>query len=51
MFNGIGRPDIGFRIAVIRVVSILILIVPAIQLWGTVGAAMAARKFSWEPGR
>lgn len=41
MFNGIGRPDIGFRIAVIRVVSILVLIVPAIKLWGTVGAAAA----------
>jgi O-antigen/teichoic acid export membrane protein len=41
MFNGIGRPDIGFRISVIRVVSILILIVPAIKLWGTVGAAAA----------
>ncbi|MET0535817.1 MAG: lipopolysaccharide biosynthesis protein [Steroidobacter sp.] len=41
MFNGIGRPDIGFRIAVIRVVSILIIIVPAIKLWGTVGAATA----------
>jgi O-antigen/teichoic acid export membrane protein len=41
MFNGIGRPDVGFRISVIRVVSILILIVPAIKLWGTVGAAAA----------
>ena len=41
MFNGIGRPEIGFRIAVIRVVSILVLIVPAIKLWGTVGAAAA----------
>ncbi len=41
MFNGIGRPDIGFRIAVLRVVSILVLIVPAIKLWGTVGAAAA----------
>ncbi|WP_116813674.1 lipopolysaccharide biosynthesis protein [Steroidobacter cummioxidans] len=41
MFNGIGRPDIGFRIAVIRVVCILVLIVPAIQLGGTVGAAAA----------
>jgi len=41
MFNGIGRPDIGFRISVIRVVAILILIVPAIKLWGTVGAAAA----------
>ena len=41
MFNGIGRPDIGFRIAVLRVVTILVLIVPAIQLWGTVGAAAA----------
>ncbi len=41
MFNGIGRPDVGFRISIIRVVSILILIVPAIKLWGTVGAAWA----------
>ena len=41
MFNGIGRPDIGFRIAVLRVVGILVLIVPAIKLWGTVGAAAA----------
>ena len=32
-FNGIGRPDIGFRISVIRVVAILILIVPAAGKW------------------
>ena len=41
MFNGIGRPDINFRLSVIRVVSILVLIVPAIKLWGTTGAAAA----------
>jgi len=41
MFNAIGRPDLGFRIAVLRVVSILVLIVPAIKVAGTVGAAWA----------
>ena len=41
MFNAISRPDIGFRIAVLRVVSILVIIVPAIKIGGTVGAAWA----------
>jgi O-antigen/teichoic acid export membrane protein len=41
MFNAISRPDLGFRIAVLRVVSILVIIVPAIKIGGTVGAAWA----------
>lgn len=41
MFNAIGRPDMGFRISVIRMAAIVICIVPAIRLGGIVGAAVA----------
>jgi O-antigen/teichoic acid export membrane protein len=41
MFNAIGRPDIGFRLAIVRLGGILILIVPAIKLGGLSGAASA----------
>lgn len=41
MFNGIGRPDLNFRNGVIRLLSIAVLIFPAIKLWGLRGAAAA----------
>jgi lipopolysaccharide exporter len=41
MFNAIGRPDIGLRIAVVRLSAILLIIFPAIMLLGTAGAALA----------
>lgn len=41
MFNAIGRPDIGLRIAVVRLSAILLIIFPAIMLLGTEGAALA----------
>jgi O-antigen/teichoic acid export membrane protein len=41
MFNAIGRPDIGLRIAAVRLGGILLIIFPAIKNFGTKGAAMA----------
>jgi O-antigen/teichoic acid export membrane protein len=41
MFNAIGRPDIGLRIAVVRLGGILLIIFPAIKYYGTEGAAAA----------
>lgn len=41
MFNAIGKPEIGLRIAVLRLAAIAILIVPAITYFGLAGAAAA----------
>jgi O-antigen/teichoic acid export membrane protein len=41
MFNAIGRPDVGLKIALLRLSGIAALILPAIQYSGVVGAAWA----------
>jgi lipopolysaccharide exporter len=41
MFNAIGRPDIGFRIAILRLAGIAVIIGPAIFYGGVIGAAAA----------
>lgn len=41
MFNAIGKPDIGLRIAMLRLGGIAFLIVPAVQAFGLPGAATA----------
>jgi O-antigen/teichoic acid export membrane protein len=41
MFNAIGRPDVGLRIAVVRLGGVALVIFPAIIYGGTAGAACA----------
>ncbi|MBK9253804.1 MAG: oligosaccharide flippase family protein [Proteobacteria bacterium] len=43
MFNAIGRPDIGLRIAAVRLGGILLIIFPAIKYFGTAGAVTARK--------